>query len=44
MHVEIAKIDLGWRFTGSFISECQGLVIEDAVEERILDVVPSENF
>jgi hypothetical protein len=44
MHIEIAKVDLGWGFTGGFIRECQRLVVEDVVEERVLNVVPSENL
>lgn len=42
MHIEIAKVDLDWWFTGSFVRESQCLVVKDVVEERILDVVASE--
>jgi hypothetical protein len=42
VYIEIAKVDLGRWFTRSFICECQGLVVEDVVEERILDVVAGE--
>jgi hypothetical protein len=44
MHVEVAKVDLGWWFARGFVCECQRLVVEDVVEERILNVVPSENL
>lgn len=44
MHVEVAKVDLGWGFTRGFVCECQRLVVEDVVEERILNVVSSENL
>ena len=44
MHVEVAKVGLGCGFTRGFVCECQGLVVEDVVEERILNVVPSENL
>ena len=44
MHIEVAKVDLAWGFTGGFIRECQRLVAEDVVKERILNVVPSENL
>jgi hypothetical protein len=44
MHVEVAKVDLDWGFTRGFFCECQRLVVEDVVEERILNVVPSENL
>ena len=42
MHVEIAKVDLGWWFARSFVRESQGIVVKDVVEERILDVVAGE--
>ena len=42
VYIEIAKVDLGRWFTRSFICECQGLVVEDVVEKRILDVVAGE--
>lgn len=44
MHVEVAKVDLGWGFTRGFVCESQRLVVEDVVQERILNVVPSENL
>jgi hypothetical protein len=44
MYVEVAKVDLGWGFTRGFLCECERLVVEDVVEERILNVVPSENL
>ena len=44
MHVEVAKVDLRWGFTRGFLCECQCLVVEDVVEERILNVVPSEDL
>jgi len=44
MDVEVAKVDLGWGFTRCFLCESQGLVVEDVVEERILNVVPSEDL
>jgi hypothetical protein len=44
MDVEVAKVDLGWGFTRSFVCEGQRLVVEDVEEERILNVVPSENL
>jgi hypothetical protein len=44
MHIEVAKVDFGWRFTRGFIRECQRLVAEDVEEEGILNVVPSENL
>jgi hypothetical protein len=44
MHVEVTKVDLCWGFTRGFLCECQRLVVEDVVEERILNVVPSENL
>jgi hypothetical protein len=44
MHVEVTKGDLCWGFTRGFLCECQRLVVEDVVEERILNVVPSEDL
>jgi hypothetical protein len=44
MYVEVAKVDLGWGFARGLVCECQRLVVEDVVEERILNVVPSENL
>ncbi len=44
MYIEVAEVDLGWGFTRCFVCECQRLVVEDVVEERILNVVPSENL
>jgi len=44
VHIEVAKVDLRWGFTGGFVCESQRLVVEDVVEEGILNVVPSENL
>ena len=44
MHVEVAKVNFGWGFTRGLVCECQRLVVEDVEEERILNVVPSENL